>query len=139
MGKIWGNSKDWVLQLCDGRQIAIPLSLYKSPETLSDYSGSEGGNVPGTDFCLGDGQITSWADEHDGAVDFASADMGLECEVWKSDEGILPFECSGELLVVAPLATENLAESESKPMEVSERNPIEVGSLEKIDSNQLSL
>ena len=28
MGKVWGNSKDWVLELRDGRQIVIPLSLY---------------------------------------------------------------------------------------------------------------
>ena len=27
-GKVWGNSKDWVLELRDGRQIVIPLSLY---------------------------------------------------------------------------------------------------------------
>ena len=33
---------------------------------MSDYSGSEGGNIPGTNFFLGDGQITSWADECDG-------------------------------------------------------------------------
>ena len=65
--------------------------------------------------------------------------MGLECEVWKSDEGIVPFECSGEPLAVAPLATENPVEFESKPMEVSERNPMEVRSSEKIDSSQLSL
>ena len=112
--------------------MAIPLSLYRSPETLLNYSGSEGGNVPSTNFCLGDGLITSWADKCDGAVDFASADMGLECEVWKSDKGILPFKCRGELLVAAPLATENPAESKSKPMEVSERNPMEVGSSEKL-------
>lgn len=72
-------------------------------------------------------------------MDYASVDMGLEYEVWKYDEGILPFECSGELLVVAPLATKNLAEFETKPMEVFERNPVEVGSLEKIDSSHLSL
>ena len=72
-------------------------------------------------------------------MDFASVDMGLECEVWKSDEGIMPFECSGEPLVVAPLAIENPTEFESKLMEVSERNSMEVGSSKKIDSCQLSL
>ena len=72
-------------------------------------------------------------------MNFASADMGLECQVWKSDEGILPFERTGEPLVVAPLATENLVMFESKLVEVSERNPMEVGCSEKIDSSQLSL
>ena len=139
LGKVRGNSKDWVLQLRDGRQIAVPLSLYRSSETMLDYLSSKGGNVPGIDFFLGDGQITSWADECDGAVDFASADMGLECEVWKSYEGILPFECTGEPLVVAPLAIENLVMFEIKPVEVSKRNPMEVGCSEKIDSSQLSL
>ena len=51
-----------MLQLRDGSQIAVLLSLYRSPETLLDYSDSKGGNVPGIDFFLGDGQITSWAD-----------------------------------------------------------------------------
>lgn len=128
-----------MLQLCDGRQITIPLSLYRSPETLSNYSGSEGGNVPGTNSFLGNGQITSWADECDGAMDFASANMGLESEVWKSNEGFMPFECSGEPLVMAPLASENPTESETELMKVSERNPMEVGSSEKINSSQLSL
>ena len=139
LGKVWGNSKDWVLQLRDGRQITIPLSLHRSPETLSNYSGLEGGNVPGTYSFLGGGQITSWANECDGVVDFASADKGLECEVWKSDEGFVPFECSGEPLVVTPLASENPMESRSKLMELSKRNSMEVGSSEKIDSSQLSL
>ena len=72
-------------------------------------------------------------------MDFAFTDMGLECEVWKSDEGIFPFECTGEPLVVAPLAIENLVMFEIKPVEVSERNPMEVGCSEKNDSSQLSL
>ena len=72
-------------------------------------------------------------------MDFASADMGLEYEVWKSDEGFVPFECSGEPLVVAPLASENPTKSRSKLMELSERNPMEVRSLKKIDNSQLSL
>ena len=44
--KIWGNSKDWVLELCDGRQIIIPLSIYLSPETRSDYSVLKGEGCP---------------------------------------------------------------------------------------------
>ena len=34
-----------------------------------------------------------------------------------------PFECNGEPLVMVPLATENLAVSESNHMEVFERKP----------------
>ena len=37
------------------------------------------------------------------------------------------------------LASENPTESRSKLMELSERNPMEVGSSEKINSSQLSL
>ena len=40
----------------------------------------------------------------------------------------MPLKCSGEPLVVALLAIENLTESESKLMEVSKRNSMEVGS-----------
>ncbi|XP_030951124.1 uncharacterized protein LOC115974757 [Quercus lobata] len=38
LDKSWGNSKEWMLQLRDGRQIVIPLSLYRSPESVSDCS-----------------------------------------------------------------------------------------------------
>ena len=34
LDKSWGNSKEWMLQLRDGRQIVIPLSLYRSPESV---------------------------------------------------------------------------------------------------------
>ena len=31
LDKSWGNSKEWMLQLRDGRQLVLPLSLYRSP------------------------------------------------------------------------------------------------------------
>ena len=37
----WGNSRDWVLELRDGRQVVIPPSLYQSMESLTDFKGSE--------------------------------------------------------------------------------------------------
>ena len=37
-----GNSEKWVLELRGGRQIAIPLSLYHSPGSISDFSDLEG-------------------------------------------------------------------------------------------------
>ena len=43
LDKSWGNSKDWMLQLRDGRQLVIPLSLYRSRDCMSVCSslGSE--------------------------------------------------------------------------------------------------
>ncbi|KAK7831747.1 zinc finger ccch domain-containing protein 1 [Quercus suber] len=42
LDKSWDNSKDWMLQLRDGRQIVIPLSLYRPPGSESDCSVMEG-------------------------------------------------------------------------------------------------
>ena len=41
LDRSWGNSRDWVLELRDGRQVVIPLSLYRSTESLTDFTGSE--------------------------------------------------------------------------------------------------
>ena len=41
LDRSWGNSRDWVLELRDGRQVVIPLSLYLSTESLTDFTGSE--------------------------------------------------------------------------------------------------
>ena len=41
LDRSWGNSRDWVLELWDGRQLVIPLSLYRSTESLTDFTGSE--------------------------------------------------------------------------------------------------
>ena len=36
LSKTWGNSKDWMLELQDGRKIVIPLSAYRSLDSVSD-------------------------------------------------------------------------------------------------------
>ena len=101
----------------------IPLTLYRSSDSVSDYSISESEAIPSTNSFLGDGPIFSWADECDGVVDFASTSLDLECAP----------------SVVALLAMEILAGSKSNLMEVVEGNPMEGGGSEKIDSGQLSL
>ena len=55
LAKSWGNSKDWILQLCDGRQLVLPLSLYHSPESMSVCSSLEGECVPGNESCTNEG------------------------------------------------------------------------------------
>ncbi|XP_050252211.1 uncharacterized protein LOC126698794 [Quercus robur] len=65
-------------------QVVIPLSLYRSPESVSESEA-----IPGTDSVLGNGPIISWTDECDGAVDVVSAGMVSECEFWESDDSIL--------------------------------------------------
>ena len=47
LDKSWGNSKDWILQLRDGRQLVLPLSLCRSPNSMSVCSSLEGECVPG--------------------------------------------------------------------------------------------
>ena len=49
LDKSWGNSKDWILQLRDGRQLVLPLSLYRSPDSMSVTSSLEGDCVLGND------------------------------------------------------------------------------------------
>ena len=123
MGKVLDNSKDWVLELCDGRQIVIPLTLYQSPDLVSNYLISESEAILGTNSFLGDGPIISWANEYDGVVDLASTGMDLECAP----------------LVVASLAMEIPAGSKSNQMEVVEGNPMEGGGPKKVNCSQLSL
>ena len=43
LDRSWGNSRDWVLELRDGKQVVIPPSLYRSMESLTDFTGSEVG------------------------------------------------------------------------------------------------
>lgn len=86
LDKSWGNSKDWMLELRDGRQIVIPLSLYRSPDSGSPDSGSEcsiieGEVVPGNKSLATEGQIVSWADECDGVIDSLSVVTGSEDEL----------------------------------------------------------
>ena len=34
LDKSWGNSKEWILQLRDGKQLVLPFSLYRSPDCM---------------------------------------------------------------------------------------------------------
>ena len=36
LSKTWGNSKDWMLEVQDGRKIVILLFAYCSPDSVSD-------------------------------------------------------------------------------------------------------
>ena len=56
LDKSWGNSKDWILQLCDGRQLVLPLSLYRSLDYMSVCSSLEGECVPGNVSSTNEGQ-----------------------------------------------------------------------------------
>ena len=55
LDKSWDNSKEWMLQLRDGRQIVIPLSLYRSPESVSDCSVTDVETVTGNDSFINEG------------------------------------------------------------------------------------
>ena len=68
LDKSWGNSKDWILQLRDGRQLVLPLSLYHSLDSMLVSSSLEGDRVPGNDSSTNERQKVSWADEGEGLV-----------------------------------------------------------------------
>ena len=59
LDKSLGNSKDLVLELCDGQQIVIPLSLYQSLETLSEFSILKEEAILDMSFIPSDGQSVS--------------------------------------------------------------------------------
>ena len=59
LDKSWSNSKDWMLQLRDGRQLVIPLSLYRSPDYMSVCSSLEGECVTGNIYITNVGQRVS--------------------------------------------------------------------------------
>lgn len=59
LDKSWDNSKDWMLQLRDGRQIVIPLALYRSLESESDCSAIEGEAGTGNNPFAAKGEIVS--------------------------------------------------------------------------------
>ena len=105
LDKSWGNSKEWMLRLRDGQQIVLPLSLYRSPESVLDCSVMDVETVTGNDSFINEGQIVSWAKDCDGLVDSLSIVTGSE-EMWELDERSMTWECSGKPLVVVPLATE---------------------------------
>nr|XP_023925816.1 uncharacterized protein LOC112037235 [Quercus suber] len=123
--KSWGNSKDWMLQLRDGRQIVIPLSLYRPPGSESDCSVMEGEATTGNFSCVTNEQIVNWVDECDGVVDSLSVATGSE------DERSMTWEKGGEPLVVEPLATE-------APLDIEGDSGEEFGCKENSDSKLLS-
>ena len=52
LSKTWGNSKDWMLELRDGRKIVIPLSAYRSFDSVLDQPTSEGVLNPGSAYLV---------------------------------------------------------------------------------------
>lgn len=57
LNKTCDNSKDWMLELRDGRKIVILLSAYRSPKAVSDQPESEGVVNPGLASLFNEGQI----------------------------------------------------------------------------------
>ena len=90
LDKSWGNSRDWVLELRDGRQVVIPPSLYRSMESLTDFTGSE----DDLNIKYGQGKVhllkellsLDWADESESGVawDALSFNGGSEGELWEN-------------------------------------------------------
>ena len=130
LDKSWGNSKEWMLQLRDGQQLVLPLSLYRSLECMSVCSSMEGESVLGISFIVNEGHRVSWAGEGDGQVDSLSVVPGLEDEICEFDERLMTWKRGGEPLVVVPLATEGPLELESSPVK-------ELGCKESVDNSQI--
>ena len=128
LDKSWGNSKDWILQLRDGRKLVLPLSLYRSLDSMSVSSSLEGDCVTGNDSSTYEGQRVSWADECEGLVEYFPR---LESELWEVGERLRSCEDGDEPLVVVPLATEG-------PTELESSHTKEIGYKESVDSCQLS-
>ena len=90
LDRSWGNSRDWVLELRDGRQVVIPPSLYRSMESLTDFTGSE----DDLNIKYGQGKVhllkelfsLDWADESESGVawDALSFNGGSEGELWEN-------------------------------------------------------
>ena len=131
LDKSWGNSKDWILQLHDARQIVLPLSLYRSPDCMSVCLSLEGDSVPGNVSTTNEGQRGSWANEGEGLVESSSMVPRLENEMWESDERLRFCEKGDEPLVVVPLATEG-------PLELVSSHVKEFGCKESGDNCQIS-
>ena len=110
LDKPWGNSRDWILQLRDGRQLVLPLSLYRSLDSMSVNSSLEGDCVPGNDSCTYERQRVSWADDCAGLVEYFPRS---ESELWEVGETLNLCEDGDEPLVVLPLATEGPTKLES--------------------------
>ena len=131
LDKSWGNSKDWILQLRDGRQLVLPLSLYRSPDCMSVSSSLEGECVPDNVSITDEGQWVSWADEGEGLAESMSVVPGSKSEMWEVDEGFGSCARGDEPLVVVPLATEG-------PVELVSSQVKEIGCKESVDKCQLS-
>ena len=106
----------------------LPLSLYRSPDSMSVSSSLEGDCVLGNDSCTYEGQRVSWADDCAGLVEYFP---GSESELWEVGETLNLCEDGDEPLVVLPLATEGPTELESSQVQ-------EIGCKESVDSCQLS-
>ena len=89
LDKSWGNSKEWMLQLQDGRQIVILLSLYRSPESVLDCLVTDVEIVTGNDSFINEGQMVSWAEDCDGLVDSLSIVIEAKEEMWDFDERLM--------------------------------------------------
>ena len=131
LDKSWGNSKEWMLQLRDGQQIVIPLSLNRSPKSASDCLVTDLETITGNDSFINDGQMINWVEDCDGLVDSLSILNEVDEEMWDFDESSMTLECSGKPLVVAPLATED-------PLELECSSELGVRCKESIDGNNLS-
>ena len=107
LSKTWGNSKDWMLELRDGKKIVIPLSVYRSPKAVSEQPELEEVANPGLVSPFNEGQIISWDFECEGVGGFVVFDFGSEGVAWDSDEGLLDWDHLGDPLEVAPLAMDN--------------------------------
>ena len=130
--KTWDNSKDWMLELRDGRKLVILLSVYHSSESALDQTASKGVVNLGLASLFNEGQIISWAPECDGVGSSVVSDFGTEGEAWDSDEGLLDWEHLGEPLEVAPLAMDNSVVTEITKVE-------EIGCKRDVDNTKLFL
>ena len=131
LSKTWGNSKDWMLELRDGRKIVILLSAYQFPKVVSSQPESEEVANPGLVSPFNEGQIISWDFECDGVGGSIVSDFGSEGVAWDSDEGLLDWDHIGEPLEVAPLAMDNSVVMEIPTIE-------EIGAKVDVDNIKLS-
>ena len=65
LDKSLGNSKDWMLQLRDGRQIVISLSFYRSLDSKSDCSVMKGEAGTSDNAFVTNRKFVSWTEERD--------------------------------------------------------------------------
>ena len=115
----------------DGKQLVLPLSLYRSPDCMLVCLSLEGECVPGNASITNEGQRVSWANKGEGLVESSSVAPGSENEMWELDERFRSCERGDEPLVVVPLATKGLLELVSSHVK-------EIGCKESVDNCQLS-